>query len=149
MEEAMGEIDRRSALLLGLITSGTALVSTDPAMAQPYRPDEGQEVRPGVRRVNLGERGPMPGRDTVLPGYMKIVGRDFLFQPGVKDRVDAMGNDMLCQCIEGEFRIDHRHGHSFTAKKGDVWTCLKGDPEDVDNLGTTVAIMRVIHLLPA
>ena len=34
-------------------------------------------------------------------------------------------------------------------KKGDVWTCVKGEPEDVDNLGTTVAIMRVIHLLPA
>ena len=145
----MGEIDRRSALLLGLVTAGTALLLDDPAMAQPYRPDEGQEVRPGVRRVNLGERGPMPGRDTVLPGYKRIVGRDYLFQPGVKDKADAMGNDMLCQCMEGEFRIDHRDGHAFTAKRGDVWTCVKGEPEDADNLSTSVAIMRVINLLPA
>ena len=129
----MGGIDRRSALLLGIATAGTALVAADPAPAQPYGPNDGQEVRPGVRRLNLGERGPTPGRDTVLPGYKKVVGRDFLFQPGVKDRVDTMPNDTVCQCIEGEFRIDHRDGHAFTAKKCAVWTCLKGEPEDADN----------------
>jgi hypothetical protein len=28
-----------------------------------------------------------------------------------------MGKDMLCQCMEGEFRFVHRDGHPFTAKK--------------------------------
>ena len=60
-----------------------------------------------------------------------------------------MPNDMVCQCIEGELRLDHRHGHAFSAKKGDVWTCVKGEPEDGENTGRTVAIMRITHLLPA
>jgi hypothetical protein len=34
MEETIGEIDRRSALMLGLATAGTALVSADLAVAQ-------------------------------------------------------------------------------------------------------------------
>ena len=48
-----------------------------------------------------------------------------------------------------EMRIDHRDGHPFTVKKGDVWTCVKGEPEDTDNTGNSVAIMRTINLLPA
>jgi quercetin dioxygenase-like cupin family protein len=59
-----------------------------------------------------------------------------------------MPNDMVCQCIEGEMRLDHGHGHAFQAKKGDVWTCVKGQPENVENTGSTVAIMRVINLIP-
>jgi uncharacterized cupin superfamily protein len=30
------------------------------------------------------------------------------------------GIDMVCQCIDGEMRLDHRDGHAFTVKKGDV-----------------------------
>ena len=36
----------------------------------------------------------------------------------------------------------------FVAKKGDVWTCKKGIGEDLENVGSTVAIMRIIDLLP-
>jgi quercetin dioxygenase-like cupin family protein len=60
---------------------------------------------------------------------------------------DSMMNDMICQCIDGEMRIDHRGGHAFTVKKGNVWTCVKGEPEDVANIGNSTAIMRVIDLL--
>jgi quercetin dioxygenase-like cupin family protein len=60
-----------------------------------------------------------------------------------------MPNDMVCQCIEGEMRLDHGHGHAFPAKKGDVWSCVKGQPENVENTGSTVAIMRVINLISA
>ena len=35
----------------------------------------------------------------------------------------------------------------FVAKKGDVWTCAKGTPENARNTGTTVAIMRVTDLM--
>jgi hypothetical protein len=31
---------------------------------------------------------------------------------------------------------------------GDVWTCKKGIGEDLENVGSTVAIMRIIDLLP-
>jgi hypothetical protein len=113
----MSEIDRRSALMVGLATAGTALVSADPAAAQPYRPDEGREEGPGVRVVDLSQRDMMHGRDMVLPGYKRVKVIDVVFQPGVIDKSDAMPNDMVCQCIEGEMRLDHRDGHAFTVKK--------------------------------
>jgi hypothetical protein len=49
--------------------------------------------------------------------------------------------------MEGELRLDHRAGHAFTVKKGDVWTCVKGEPEDTYNMGNTAAVMREIALL--
>jgi hypothetical protein len=36
----------------------------------------------------------------------------------------------------------------FVAKNGDVWSCRKGMPEANVNNGSTVAIMRVIDLIP-
>ena len=147
----MSDTDRRYALALGLSAMGGALATPRPAAAQPYRPDEGQETAPGVRRVLVSERASMAmgGRDAVLPGYRSLRVTDHVYQPGAKSISDTMHSDMVCQCIEGEMRLDHRHGHAFSAKKGDVWTCVKGQPEDVENTGGTAAIMRVIHLLPA
>ena len=143
----MHEIDRRSSLTLGLATAGAALLA-EGAAAQPYRPDEGTETRhPGVRIVNVSERPSMAGRESVLPAYKRIVVRDLVYQPGATSKSDSMMNDMVCQCIDGEMRIDHRGGHAFTVKKGDVWTCVKDEPEDVTNTGNSVAIMRVINLL--
>jgi hypothetical protein len=141
--------DRRLALALGLTAIGSVVAAPARTAAQPYRPDEGVELWPGVRLVRVSERSSMAagGRDAVLPGYKSVRVDDLVYQPGAKSRNDAMPNDMVCQCIEGELRLDHRHGHAFSAKKGDVWTCLKAQPEDVENTGSTVAIMRVIHLL--
>ncbi len=147
----MSDTDRRFALALGLSALGGALAIPRPAAAQPYRPDEGQERAPGVRMVLVSERSSMAagGRDAVLPGYRSLRVEDYVYQPGAKSVGNSMPDDMVCQCIEGEMRLDHRHGHAFRATKGDVWTCVKGQPEDVENTGSTVAIMRVIHLLPA
>ena len=54
----MEDIDRRSALAFGLATAATlpALLTPTPASAQRYRPDEGREIAPGVRRVDLTKR---------------------------------------------------------------------------------------------
>jgi hypothetical protein len=147
----MSDTDRRCALALGLSAAGGALAASCRAAAQPYRPDEGQERAPGVRTVPVGERASMAigGRDAVLPGHKSLRAEDYVYRPGAKSIGDSMPNDMVCQWIEGEMRLDHRHGHAFSAKKGDVWTCVKGQPEDVENTGGTAAIMRVIHLLPA
>jgi hypothetical protein len=148
----MQDIDRRSALAaLGLsaATATPTLTAPRSAAAQPYRPDEGQETAPGVRRVLVSERASMAmgGRDAVLPSYKSLRVTDHVYQPGAKSVSESMPNDMVCQCIEGELRLDHRHGHAFSAKKGDVWTCLKAHPEDVENTGSTVAIMRVTDLM--
>jgi hypothetical protein len=149
MEETMGEIDRRSALMIGLASAGTVLTVADSARAQMYRPDEGRQVEPGVRVVDIAKREMMHGRDAVLPGYKRIKVVDVVFQPGTTEKSDAMRNDMVCLCVDGEMRLDHRDGHAFTVKKNDVWTCVKGEPEDTENLGNSVAIMRVINLMPA
>src|SRR6266496_1085022 len=54
----MDDIDRRSALAIGLATAATlpALFTPIPALAQRYRPDEGRGIAPGVRRVDLTKR---------------------------------------------------------------------------------------------
>ena len=83
-EETMGEIDRRSALMLGVATAGTALVAANSAGAQPYRPDEGKELAPGVRLVEVSEREAMHGRDSVLPSYKRIKVIDIVLQPKVR-----------------------------------------------------------------
>ena len=54
---------------------------------------------------------------------------------------------MICHCVEGELKLTKNNGDSFTAKKGDVWTCAKGSTEVVENVGTSVAIMRITDLL--
>ena len=59
-----------------------------------------------------------------------------------------MPNDMVCHVPEGELRVKQSDGMEFVAKKGDVWTCKKGIGEDLENVGSTVAIMRIIDLLP-
>jgi len=46
MEETMGEVDRRSALMIGLVSAGGVLAASESAEAQMYRPDEGRETSP-------------------------------------------------------------------------------------------------------
>lgn len=136
----MKGIDRRSALTLGLAASASAVVA-DGAAAQPYAANQGTEIAPGVRLVDLGKRASM------LPGYKSVAMRDVVYQPRAKSSNPSMGNDMVCHCAEGELRIKQGPGMDFIAKKGDVWSCSKGSPEDGENVGSGIAIMRVIDLV--
>lgn len=136
----MSDLDRRSAITLGL-AGVSGLVVTAAAAAQTYAPTDGKEVAPGVRQVDLGEA------DSHIPAYKVVKLRDLVFQPGAKLSIAAMSNDMVCHMTEGEVRIK-QNGRDFTAKKNDIYTCMKGDVED-NVAGNTVAIMRIIDLLPA
>jgi hypothetical protein len=140
----MEDIDRRSTLALGLATAATwpALFTPTPAFAQRYRPDEGREIAPGVRRVDLTKRA------SEIPGYATVSMRDIVFQPGARAENPAMANDMVCHCLEGELQVSQGPDKQFVAKTGDVWSCKKGMPEADVNNGSTIAIMRVIDLLP-
>ena len=84
----------------------------------------------------------------MIPGYKTVSMHDIVYQPKSKTLNPTMANDMVCHCAEGELRIKQGPGMEFVAKKGDVWSCNKGLPEDGENVGATVAIMRVIDLLP-
>ena len=138
----MEQIDRRSALAFGL-AGISGLVISEQAAAQTYGPSDGKEVGPGVRQVDLGER------DSLIRAYGKVRLRDIVLQPGAKTPDNMMMNDMLCHMTEGELAVV-QNAKSFTVKKGDVWTCAKGiTTEGTQNKGSTVAIMRIIDLMPA
>ena len=137
----MNKIDRRSTLALGIAASSAAVI-TRRAAAQPYGANEGREIAPGVRVVELSKR------DSMVPGYKSVSMRDIVYQPKAKSSNPSMPNDMVCHCPEGELRVKQGNGHEFTVKKGDVWSCNKGLGEDLENIGAGVAIMRVIDLLP-
>ena len=140
----MEDIDRRSVLAVGFATAATlpALFTPTPAFAQRYRPNEGKEIAPGVRRVELTKRA------SEIPGYATVSMRDMVYQPGAKSDNPAMANDMVCHCLEGELQVRQGSDKTFVAKTGDVWSCQKGMPEANVNTGSTIAIMRVIDLLP-
>jgi quercetin dioxygenase-like cupin family protein len=137
----MEHLDRRSVLGFGLAASALALSTA--AAAQTYGPDEGKEVAPGVRVVELGHR------DSVLPAYKMLKLRDVVIQPGAKTPENEMPNDMLCHLTEGELSVVQGE-NKFTVKKGDVWACAKGiTTEGTQNTGNAVAIMRIIDLMTA
>ncbi len=136
----MEQINRRSALACGLV-GVYGLVLSEQAVAQT--PTAGKELAPGVRQVDLGER------ESLIPAYGKVRLRDIVLQPGAKTTENAMMNDMLCHLTEGELEVV-QNAKKFTVKKGDVWTCAKGiTTEGTQNNGSTIAIMRIIDLLPA
>jgi hypothetical protein len=133
----MEDMTRRSALAIGLAATSATMV-TENAMAQPYAATEGKELAPGVREVALGKR------QSMIPPYKTVSMRDVVYQPKSKTTNPGMTNDMVCHCAEGELRIKQGPGMEFVAKKGDVWSCNKGLPEDTENIGSSVSIMRVI-----
>jgi quercetin dioxygenase-like cupin family protein len=137
----MSDLDRRSALALGLVGM-SGLVLSDAAAAQTYSPTEGKELTKGVRQVDLGEWA------SLIAPYKTVRLRDVILQPGAKTPDNAMMNDMVCHMTEGELAVVQNE-KAFTVKKGDVWTCAKGiTTEGTQNKGSTVAIMRIIDLLP-
>ena len=136
----MTDVGRRSALALGSICL-SGLLLPDIASAETYSPTAGKEVAPGIKQVDLGKA------DSHLSGYKTVSMRDIVFQPKVKFDVRSMPNDMVCFMTDGELRIK-QNDKSFTVKKGEMYTCMKGMTEE-DTNGSTVAVMRVIDLLPA
>ena len=104
----MENMDRRLVLGLGLAASTLALPTA--AAAQTYGPDEGKEVGPGVRVVELGNR------DSVIPAYKMVKLRDVVIQPGAKTPDNVMKNDMVCHMTEGELAVV-QNGKEFSVEK--------------------------------
>jgi quercetin dioxygenase-like cupin family protein len=136
----MGQLNRRHALLS--IAAASSLVSSGQAVAQGAGSTEGREIAPGVRRVDYTKR------ETMIPNYKTVSMRDHIYQPGATTSGGSMPNDMVCHMVEGELTVDTGSGDNVY-KKDDVWSCAKGLPERSKNTGGTVAVMRIIDLLPA
>ena len=136
----MPNVDRRSAVALGLAAASAAMVK--PAAAQTAG-------SPGVK-----ETSPAPGvviraygeERSLIPGFTKVAMRDVILQPGAKTGEQTeMMNAMVCHIAEGELRIV-QDGKTLTGKKNYAWTCNKGTKEHVVNDSNAVAIMRITDL---
>jgi len=138
----MSNMNRRSAVALGITVAAMPLIAgSAKAVPKTYGPDEGKEVAPGVRLIELGKR------DSNIPAYKTVEMIDVVYQPGSSEAVgEVMEADMVCQTIVGELQIIAGE-QKFAAKEGDVWSCGKGSTkEGAENKGSEVAIMRVIMM---
>jgi quercetin dioxygenase-like cupin family protein len=135
----MEQLNRRRTLLN--IAVASVILPIESASAQTSGSPESREVAPGVRRVEYSKR------ETMIPNYKTVSMRDNIYQPGPSTSGSSMANDMVCHMLEGELTVDTGSGDTLY-KKGDVWSCAKGMPERSKNTGSTVAVMRVIDLLP-
>ena len=131
----MRNIERRSALSLGLAATA-ALAAEAPTSTQAAQPMP-------ITRKTWGTS------ECMIPGYKSVSMRDIVYQPGAKTSDPSKPNDMICHVPEGELLVTHSDGMKFIAKKGQVWTCSKGIGEQVHNVSSTLAIMRIIDLLHA
>ena len=133
----MTQVDRRSALAIGLAAASTAMVKPAAAQTTNYKDTT---VAPGVVNRVYGE-GP-----SIIPGFKTVSLRDIIIQPGSKTPENqVMMNAMICHITEGELRVV-QDGKTFTAKKDFVWTCNKDTIEHSANDGRVVAIMRITDL---
>ena len=133
----MTQVDRRSALAIGLAAASAAMVKPAAAQTTGYKDTT---VAPGVVNRVYGE-GP-----SIIPGFKTVSLRDIIIQPGSKTPENqVMMNAMVCHITEGELRVV-QDGKTFTAKKDFVWTCNKDTKEHSANDGRVVAIMRITDL---
>ena len=133
----MTQVDRRSALAIGLAAASAAMVKPAAAQTTDYKDTT---VAPGV--VNrVYTEGP-----SIISGFKTVSLRDIIIQPGSKTPENqVMMNAMICHITEGELRVV-QDGKTFTAKKDFVWTCNKDTIEHSANDGRVVAIMRITDL---
>lgn len=136
----MSTLNRRSALVFGLVAAAAAAVK--PAAAQTMDMTAGKDttLAPGVVQRAYGES------PAIIPGFKSVSMRDIIVQPGSKTGDNQMKNAMVCHITEGELRIV-QDGKTFTAKRNYVWTCDKGTKEQAFNDGKVVGIMRITDLM--
>ncbi len=133
----MTQVDRRSALAIGLAAASAAMVKPAAAQTTDYKDTT---VAPGVVNRVYGER------PSIIPSFKTVSLRDIIIQPGSKTPENqVMMNAMVCHITEGELRVV-QDGKTFTAKKDFVWTCNKDTIEHSANDGRAVAIMRITDL---
>jgi len=127
------DLDRRAVLMLGL-ASASALVL-----------GKGSNVLAAEEKGV--ERKVFKDIDSMVPGFPKVRLRAITYQPGANSKA-TMKNPMICECTQGTLEVTQDE-KTWTAKKGDIWTCKVGMVEANANKGKTVATMRVFDLLPA
>ena len=136
----MDDIDRRTALGLGLAAVSIPVIAINPAAAQTTVGPKDKELGPGVVERMYGQ---VP---SMVPGFKTVQLRDIIFQPKSHFESRSMPNPMVCHIVEGELRII-QDGKEMKAPKNFVYTCNTGMKEEDFNEGGVAAIMRVYDLI--
>ena len=147
----MEDVDRRSALSLGLVGAlAPLLASAGPARAQSladwvpnYSPTDGDDIGSGRRVVQVGEV------ESQISAYSKIQIVDVIHHGGGDPEPEVMDMDMVCFIIAGSFRITKEGLEPYEVHAGDFYTCGKGKTDFATNIGDTVGIHRIALLVPA
>jgi hypothetical protein len=137
----MDDIDRRTALGLGLAAVSIPVIAINPAAADTTAGTKDKELGPGVVERMYGQ---VP---SMVPGFKTVQLRDIIFQPKSRFEARSMPHPMVCHIVEGELRII-QDGKEIKAPKNFVYTCNTGMKEEDFNEGTVTAIMRVYDLIP-
>src|SRR5215831_9926721 len=133
LEEKIMEIDRRTALALGITGASALLLGS----AESGGAEEVKQLAPGVEMRVLKE---LPVQ---IPGFSKVRWRDITWQPGAKFGPTTMKNAMICE-IRGGPLEQHIEGQDpKTLQPGDTYVCHVGMVEWDVNTGTTQSTMRV------
>lgn len=122
-------INRRELILMGIAAASAVAIGSEANLLAAE-----------------AERKVIKEAESVIPGYKKIRLRETIFPPGASTE-RKMPNAMICECTEGSLEV-RQNGKTWTAKRGDIWTCHEGMIEGNANRGTAVAVMRVFDLLP-
>ena len=145
----MEDINRRSTLTLGLAAAAATplfIFATPAGAAAPaYGPNDGMELSPGVRMVEVGTQ------ESQIDAYKSIKIIDIVYQPGAADPPGdpVMDMDMVCHIIAGEFTIQKTGIPAYTVKEGDIYTCGIGKKDQATNISNVVGIHRIALLVPA
>src|SRR5262252_877628 len=123
----MQDIDRRSAVALGLAVASAAMVKPAAAQQTGYK-----DATPWPGVVVRSYDGETP---SLIPGFKTVSMRDVIMQPGSKTMGPPMMNAMVCHITEGELQIE-QEGKTFTATKTQkskrpirgAWSQLCGSP---------------------
>ena len=94
-------INRRTALATGLtLTAMPLMAGSAGAVPKEYGAEEGKELQPGVRLIELGTR------PSHIKAYKTVQMVDIVYQPGASEPVgQPMEADMVCQAIVGELEV--------------------------------------------
>jgi quercetin dioxygenase-like cupin family protein len=141
----MSSMNRRSAIALGVTAAAAApllAMATSAKAAKQYGPNDGKEIAPGVRVVEVGTG------NADIAAYKSIAIVDVVFQPGAHAPAMMMDNDMVCTIAAGEFTIK-KVDKEFKLKEGDMYTCAKGKTDEATNTSAVVGVHRIAVLIPA
>ncbi|RWC07805.1 MAG: hypothetical protein EOS52_32240 [Mesorhizobium sp.] len=140
----MKTMNRRSAIAPGVTAATVAplFATATFAKTKKYGANEGKEIAPGVRVVEVGTG------NSDIPAYKSISIVDVVFQPGAHAPQSVMDNDMVCTITSGAFTIK-KADKEFKLKVGDMYTCSKGKTDEATNTSKEVGVHRIAVLVPA